>query len=231
MSLSVVYTGTRQPEPPPGVRVLHLPMLAIEPREVDESAVRSYAQPGTNLVFYSSNGVDSVARQTRLLDEAPSGVRFWAVGSKTAEALQILGHGNVSVPADEAFDGLVEELPAGRHVSFELEGGIRSLADARPNDSVLTVVCYASVPQVDDERPIWRQSAPDWIVFTSPRGFDSFLAHTAADAWLRASRTAAIGPTTAESMTARGHQPTFVPDEPDGEKLLQSLASIDESDP
>lgn len=230
MTATVLYTGTRLPEAPASLRLLHVPMLAIEPRPVDESAIRSFAQPGTHLVFYSSNAVDSVASTTRLLHETPSAARIWAVGEKTAEALRTLGVGAVETPSDERFEGLVRELPPGRHISFELEAGERSLADARPDDEVLTVVCYASTGRVDDTHPIWRDAPPEWIVFTSPRGFDTFLAHEVARQWLSRARTAAIGPTTAAAMTARGFEPSFVADEPDAEHLLQRLASIDESD-
>ncbi len=221
---SILYTGTRPPKGFGG-EVEHLPMLAIEFHPIDESGVRDFAERPCHFVFYSRNGVRSVADQTRLLNELPPAASVWAVGSRTSE--ELAAHGvRAESPSDQRFAGLIEELPGGRLISFEIADGDRSLAEERPNDEVLTVVAYAS-KAASIPSDFWDRPPLPWVVFTSPRGFASFASHDGAARWFEVSRLAAIGPTTAEAMEAAGHPPDHIAAKPDADELIESLLSID----
>jgi uroporphyrinogen-III synthase len=233
-TVSVLYTGLRAPaEVPPGLSVVHRPMLDVEWTDASPSDLEGLLTPEAILVVYSRTAVERLDVQDWLarlpeLTELP----WWAVGQKTADALETRLGLRAQVPDDQHFDGLVETLSrhlrdAGprRLISLSLEGTRRDLDAALPEGASDWVDCplyrtvKAEYPNLAEEL---RVQPPDWIAFTSSKGVDAFASNVdleSADA-----RIAAIGPSTAEHLRTLGLSVDFVPDEPGRAALLSGLS-------
>jgi uroporphyrinogen-III synthase len=233
-TVTVLYTGLRAPsEVPAGLRVMHRPMLEVEWTDASTSDLRKLLTPEAMLVVYSRTAVERLDAQD-WLDQLPelAGLPWWAVGQKTAEALQerlgIWAH----VPDDQHFDGLVDALNrhlrnAGprRLISLSLDGTRRDLNAALPDgssdwfDLPLYRTVEAEYPNLAEEL---RAQPPDWIAFTSSKAVDAFAANV--DLVSANARIAAIGPSTADHLRTLGLSVDFVPDEPGRAAVLSGLS-------
>ena len=231
--LRVLYTGLRAPEEvSDGIDLRHRPMLEIEWTDVTPADLGELLTPQTTLLVYSRTAVDRLDREDWLarlsgLAERP----WWSVGHKTAEALKRRLGIDARVPSEQNFEGLLAELSrrrprAGtyRLVSLSLEGTTRDPGPALSEDGTwhdlpLYRTVPATYPSLDEELSDW---SPDWILFTSPKGIDGFMANV--DFSDVDARIAAIGPTTAEHLESYGLAADFVPDEPGRDALLRGLS-------
>ena len=233
-TVTVLYTGLRAPtDVPAGLRVMHRPMLEVEWTDASTSDLQNLLTPEAVLVVYSRTAVERLDAQD-WLEQLPelAGLPWWAVGQKTAEALQdrlgIWAH----VPEDQHFDGLVDALKrhlrnAGprRLISLSLEGTRRDLNAALPDGSSESVdlplyrTVEAEYPNLAEEL---RARPPDWIAFTSSKGVDAFASNV--DLGSVDARIAAIGPSTAEHLRTHGLSVDFVPNEPGRAALLSGLS-------
>lgn len=224
--ISVVYTGTREPQPVEGLELHHLPMLERTGLPLRDDVRDVLANPETVAIFYSKNAADCVLGELSEDDFAEA--EIWAVGARTAKYLSNRLARSIHRPDDQEFHGLVEALRpvvAGRTVvSFELEGTSRRLSSAGLDADVISVDAYATTPcHWDDLDGLLRRIGPQWVVFTSPRGYESFadnLHHrTIGDSY----RVAAIGSTTRDAILRAKGRVDFVPNVPSVPALLREL--------
>ena len=231
--LRVLYTGLRAPEDvPAGIDLRHRPMLEIEWTDATPADLGELLTPNTTLLVYSRTAVERLDREgwlARLPGLADR--RWWSVGHKTADALKRRLGIDARVPSEQSFEGLLAELSrrrprAGsyRLVSLSLEGTTRDPGPALSEDGTwhdlpLYRTVPATYPNLDGELSHWK---PDWILFTSPKGIDAFMAN--ADVSNVDARIAAIGPTSAAHLESYGLAADFVPDEPGRDALLRGLS-------
>lgn len=228
--IKIVYTGTRPPEPVPGVEIVHLPMLERVDRAIPAEVADVLRSPTAHriAVFYSQNAAQTVLEA--LGPEAFDGVEVWAVGEKTAQWLAQRLSSPVHRPQDQSFAGVVTELRGALKgetivVSFELAGTERRLDEARLPMRVLSVLAYETVPcHWDDLDGLLRRLAPRWVVFASPRAYDAFCANLHHRVIGDAYRVAAIGPTTRTAIERAGGRVDFTPETPDLAELMAALA-------
>jgi len=235
MTVCAVYTGTRAPDDPPeGLRLRHVPLLAARPVDIDEQRIAELAAEPAALLVYSRNAVRALAESgaERLLGELDRHL-WWAVGRKTAEALAERFDVDARVPDRQNFEGLREaladaELPD-RVVALSLEGTHRDIEPARADRSIAfeDVSVYRTGP-VDYSPPFDPFRAADWLMFASPRAVEVFAElDRAHDPGPHAEHTriAAIGPTTAAALRDNELAPDYVPDEPSLDAMMAAIAS------
>ncbi len=233
--IRVLDTGTRRPDRiPECLDVRHQPALRRSPVEVDTTLVSELLSRRRHLVFYSRYAVQVVVDK-KLIATADDH-RLWAVGQKTATALEKNFAGPIQIPDDECFTGLRQALSqcdeALPIAAFGLLGTTRDLSSIAAQWGVdfTCIPVYQSVP-VDAESLVRAFTAhrPHWITVTSSRGAHSIAdaldagtlrrLHTAGDL-----RFAAIGPSTAETMRELELDAAVVLQTPTRAGLLQSIA-------
>jgi uroporphyrinogen-III synthase len=92
---------------------------------------------------------------------------------------------------------------------------------------VVSVDAYTTMPcHWDDLDGLLRRLNPQWVVFTSPRGYQAFASNlhhrTIGDSY----RVAVIGDTTRDAVTASGGRVDFVPPMPSVSELLRELRNL-----
>ncbi len=227
--VTVVYTGTRAPTfEDARLRVAHMPMLEAAPVDFDHKKVQLLVKQPCTLVFYSQNSVHVVAQSGVLDDIDLSKHSVWAVGEKTAAAIETRFEVTAKTPDDERFEGLVETFerhsPALPAVAFGLKDSPRSLASALAETSdIYDIPVYRTCPRLFPglAQKIAELDA-DWIAFTSPRGVGTFVSQ-ADGVDFNALGLAAIGPTTAGALTERGLEPSLVMETPDKNEMMAAI--------
>ncbi|MFW5968143.1 MAG: uroporphyrinogen-III synthase [Persicimonas sp.] len=228
-SVCVVYTGISEPDTHhPLLEIEHLPMLQVGPVDFDAEKVRALTRQPCTLVFYSKNSARIVAEHGLFEGIDLSNHTVWAVGQKTAAAVEAHLDVSARVPERERFEGLVDQLNSGDHarpiVAFSLQGSPRELPRALDDrEDVFEIPVYRTFPRPYPalvER--LADLSPDWIAFTSPRGVDTFISQ-AEGFDLSAVALAAIGPTTAGALRDHGLSPAIVLDTPDRERMMERI--------
>jgi uroporphyrinogen-III synthase len=231
--IRVVYTGTRRADDVRGLIIDHLPMLERVALPLpDDLSVRLRGDGGhadRRAVFYSRNAAKVVFDQ--LTPEDFDGVQVWAVGARSAEWLADRLGRDVRSPERQDFEGLVSELSDAVSTdtllfSFELAGTERRLDRRGLPAEVLSIPVYETVAcNWDDLDGLLRRIEPAWVVFASPRGWESFrdnLHHRpVGDAY----RVAVIGPNTRDAIVEQGGRVDLVAATPDLEELLREIAA------
>lgn len=233
----VVHTGTRPPtEIPEGLELRHVPMLEVEPVEVNTERLSKLTQEPTGLVIYSRNATRCL-RKTGVDEVLTPFDRhtWWAVGEKSATHLHREFGVRARYPTEQNFEGLLAEFATAELpdsvIAFSLEGKERDLGPVL-NDRGITftdVPVYRTVP-AEFDGPLAEFEDADWIVLTSPRGvrvFHDLVETGEAVPDLSAVRVAAIGPTTAESLAELDIDVDFVPGEPGLDAILRAIAADD----
>ncbi|MGM0555997.1 MAG: uroporphyrinogen-III synthase [Myxococcota bacterium] len=229
----IAYTGTRAPDvQDSGFVLLHLPMLESDPVEFNPAIIAELLKAEVQVVFFSSKAVSAVSNSPLEKHFDADNVQIWAVGSKTAEAIEDALGVVANVPDRQDFDGIcaaLERPDTRKIVVFGLEGGPRNLGDALTDRVVHEFPVYRTFPRLyPNLGDVLREFAPDWIAFTSPRGLDAFASQ--ADqfdfAW-RDVDTAAIGPTTGDSLREHGLEPRVELDTPGRNRLVRALLDTD----
>jgi len=158
------------------------------------------------------------------LVQAWSGRRAYAVGPKTAERLQALGlhpQGAETGSAQALAAHIVEDAPA---------GPLLFLAGNRRRDALPEALRAANVPfdelVVYETHPRTGFTLPPadgttWLVFFSPSGLEAV--ERAHGEGIEGYRIAAIGPTTADALTAAGHSVEAVAETPSPEGVAVAL--------
>lgn len=229
----VVYTGTSAPtNVPDALELIHTPMLAAEPAEVDTDRLADLADRSVALVVYSRNAVRALQRDGVHAALAPFDRHdWWAVGDKTAALLAETFGVEARVPDQQNFDGLsdaldrADDLPE-RVISLSLEGKFRHLAPVlEPRDIAFYDVPVYRTVGVDYEPPYDEFREADWLVFTSPRGVRHFfdLEDETPPPLADGLQFAAIGPKTAGTLRDHGRPPDFVPDSPSKSAIIEAI--------
>jgi len=182
------------------------------------------------MVVTSQRAVAAVmaARQGRPL---PAKLRTAAVGEKTAAALVAAGAASPITAAGAGALALIAQLRDEDHwpgkrvlLPRALEGG-RELAVAfkRWGASVDQIVAYCTVARPPAEIvDAWRAACPDAVVVASPSAARALVQALGAECLRRLVRVAAMGPTTAMTLTALG-VPAIVPARSDFEAIADLL--------
>ena len=182
------------------------------------------------MVVTSQRAVTAVmaARRDRPL---PARLRTAAVGEKTAAALIAAGATSPIIAASPGAMALIAHLRDADHwpgkrvmLPRALEGG-RELADAfrRWGASVDQIVAYCTVARPCEEiADAWQAARPDAVVIASPSAARALVQAVGAENLRRLARVAAMGPTTAMTLTALG-VPAMVPARSDFEAVADLL--------
>lgn len=184
------------------------------------------AQPArySGLIVTSPRAVRAVA-QTDFegpLQAAWSSKPAYAVGPKTAEALRELGLTPTGEGTGSA--GALASVIAKEKFPYLFLSGNRR-RDTLPNALRETstpfdeLIVYETGLRSSIDLP--EAAAGDWLVFFSPSGIEAVARHTDASA-LRY-RLAAIGPTTAEALRARGASVEAVAERPSSQALVAAI--------
>lgn len=233
--ISVAYTGTRAPEnPPERLRLLHRPLLEVEPIPVNVERLGFLTSSPAGIVLYSRNAIRSLRKSGSYRSLAPFDRHtWWTVGQKTARLLHREFGVRARFPDDQCFAGLKFELADAplpeRVVAFSLEGKERDLAPVLDDRGIefADIPVYRTEP-VDYERPSEVAAEADWLVLTSSKGVRALFDReepSVVTAAIEGTAVATIGPKTAETARELGLEVNHVPDEPDCDALLEYLAS------
>ncbi|MFB6264528.1 MAG: uroporphyrinogen-III synthase [Bradymonadaceae bacterium] len=226
----VLYTGTRPPEVDRSdVTVDHVPMLEAKPLDIRPDQVTALLDGPVAVVIYSRNAVaalDELGLGSELADRDE--IEWWAVGPKTADAVEEVVGTRPEIPERHDFEGIKAELARTdlpeRVVALSLAGNRRDLSSVLRSRGV----AFTDRP-VYETRPVdhpdlaarLREAPPDWVFLTSPRGVAIFMAQAGGTVPER-TRLAAIGPSTAQALSGRGVQVDAVPDDPSVEGMFDA---------
>ncbi len=222
--------------------------LPEDRREIEEF-IRGAARGDQDLiVFLSVNSVRSlfqVAEDAGLADDIVNrmeDITVVAIGSKTWEALRVLGVEATIVPDDQSSQGVVnslieiglEGLRIGIPRSSRADGTLRRALEAR-GAVVREVTAYESglprdlSPAIDLIVALGRGEV-DAVTFTSASTgrnlFEIANAHASSaelEEGLRGAVVAAIGPATSEALKELGVRVDVVPSKPSTEALIGAL--------
>ena len=167
-----------------GFEPIFFPVIEIRPIENNIALDRAFAKLGCYdwIVFTSVNAVDVLfERFSYTLLEKGSGLKFAAIGPKTAEALQARGIDLDFVPdeyvAESILPGLGDVrgkwvlLPRGEIARKALPEAI-----AEAGGIAHEIAVYRTLPvQPDPEGLAALKSGIDWVTFTSPSTVQNFV--------------------------------------------------------
>ncbi len=225
-----------------GADVIEAPTIEISPPEdaapIDAALAR--LRDFDWLVLTSPNGAEALMSHlvARGMDARTlAGVKIAAVGPATAEALSRRSITADLLPAEFTTAALGEALVAadagsGRvllvraDIATGMLGDILRAAGAKVEEvAIYRTARPAALPQRAVEA--LRAGKVDWITFTSSSTVENFLAllKSAGDVNLSGVRLAAIGPVTAETLSAAGLTPTVVAEPHTIEGLADAIVS------
>ncbi len=243
-TISILYTGITAPDvlkhqpSHQNIALTHLPMLESRPIEFDRAHVRSLLQKPAAIVFYSQIAVGYMLDQGIFDDIDLTDKTFWAVGQKTARLLERELQVSVQVPAEENYEGLkiaFEEAfqsspPPPTLLALSLQGVHRDFSEicARRGIAFEDVSVYeTSATGADRLAQTLTNSSFDWIVFTSPRGVQTFFEHLNtienADSLPTNWRLAAIGPSTEKAIKIAGYTAHITVPAPDRNLIIDAI--------
>lgn len=175
-------------------------------------------------VFTSVNGVKALEQLMKNGLQVRPEVQFFAVGSKTKEALEDLG-----------LDAKIPRIQDGKHLADLIieEGKIKSVIYFHGNlsrDEMSDNLKDAGIEVLETEvyksiiSPVEMPNTPvDAILFYSPSAVEGFRQGKGFEDELPA--LFAIGPTTAEALQKETDRPVGVADIPDTKELLKTVAN------
>ena len=232
-ALRILDTGTRAATPPSEiVEVRHQPALVRRRLPVDADQLSVTLSTPAHIVFYSRFAVQCMADRITDVDDH----RLWAVGPKTAARVGEAWGVDAEFPDEHHFSGLRAQLEQcddrRRIVAFGLRGKPRDLGDIADdwNTAFHSIDVYSSEPAPGDElRTAFDDFRPHWIAVTSSRGAQAIadgvgrsrLAALQSEDKLR---VAAIGPSTAQTLTGLEIRPDLICDDPDRDAMLEAIA-------
>jgi uroporphyrinogen-III synthase len=229
----------------------HLRTLGAEVREVPSIAFADPADPAPLdaalvalggfewVVFTSGTAVDRTIDRLEALGKraaALAPLRLAAVGPATAERLARRVREPDLVPAEAKGDALAATLGAhvrGRRVLFPrpAEGRPETVAGLLAAGAELTAVeayrTVAAPPETIAPLAAWLTGGEvDAVAFASPSAVDAVVGGLGpVAALLRRVVLAAIGPTTAEALRARGFEAAVQPERYTGRDLADAIAA------
>lgn len=229
-----------------GAVPLLYPCIAIEPpedmRALDAALLAVAAGRYDWVVLTSANTVRVLAGRAQALGLSPSiwaGVHLAAIGAPTDEAAAaLLGRSAGLVPDESVAEGLAQALvgsaPAGQRILLpqaDIARPVLAQALAAAGLEVTPLAAYRTTPGrggVDLPALLASPNAGvDAIIFTSSSTARNLLRRLAEEGGdctlLHNICLAAIGPVTAETLSAAGFPPTIVAQEQSLEGLVQAL--------
>lgn len=235
--LRVIDTGTTPAYPiPAGMEVCHFPALIRSPLEIRRSDVEALLARPHQILFYSCFAIEVVSNAQLISN--PGDHNYWAVGSRSAEAIEVHFGVVPGSPEIEDFEHLKEMVLASGIKRPILSLGL--LGQYRPLDDVAAALgvswndfsVYESRASDQEKcRELLKHFDPHWITFTSSRGARAFVDALGAEV-LREKlqrkelRLAAIGPSTAATLVQADLEPTLVATIPDRRLLLAEISRI-----
>ncbi len=246
-AISILYTGITQPdflEPQNAsrnIKLAHVPMLKSRPIDFDLALVRELLQKPTAIVFYSQIAVRYMIDQGVFNEINLSDKVFWAVGQITAKLIEQELNVSVHVPAEENFEGLKiafesADLPP-TLLALSLQGVHRDFSEvcARRGIAFKDVSVYeTSAIGAEQLAKTLQNSSFDWIVFTSPRGVETFFEHLKSlddtfdnvtfskQSW----QIAAIGPSTEMAIEQAGYTAHLTVEAPDRNRIVNAILEL-----
>lgn len=246
-AISILYTGINPPdvlEPhnaSKNIALAHVPMLESRPIEFDRTHVRELLQKPTAIVFYSQIAVRYMIDQGVFDGIDLNDKVFWAVGQVTAQLLEQELKVCVHVPPEENFEGLkiafeTAALPPAL-LALSLQGVHRDFSEicARRGIAFEDISVYeTSAIGTEQLAKTLQNSRFDWIVFTSPRGVETFFEHLKSlhnmfenvtfskQSW----NMAAIGPSTKKAIEQAGYTAHLTVDAPDRNRIINAILDL-----
>lgn len=167
-----------------GFEVIFFPVIEIQPIENNPALDRALAKLDCYewVVFTSVNGVEVVFdKYTQLFSGNGIGVRFAAIGPKTAEALQVRGVTPNFVPEEYVAEAVLPGLGDLKNKWVLLpraEVARKALPEAIVEAGGIAheIAVYKTLPvQPDPNGLAALRSGVDWITFTSPSTVQNFV--------------------------------------------------------
>jgi len=222
-----------------GARVIEAPVIAFEEPRDWSAADDALGHPSAYdwIVFTSANAVERtlgrmllLGRDLRALEQAA----LVAIGPATARGLQERGLRPALVPASSRAEGLLELLGAGslsgKRVLIPRAEVAREILpeQLRSMGAVVDVVVVyrtVPVPVAEPIRDLLVARRVDAVTFTSSSTVENLIAGIGGPDLLRGPALAAIGPVTAETVTAHGLIPAIVARRASVEDLVESISA------
>ena len=175
----VLHTGLRAPKERPGERVIHCPLIAIQPLPSHSQQLlncQMELEKATHVVFTSQTAVEEFFSKWGCLVREKI---FLAIGQATASAIHRLGY-QVSAIADESTSEGVVELLRGidlnrAHLLWPHSAQSREVIDIYLQNSGISFascVLYDVVPKIPKSLP--EITSFDEVAFTSPSTVKAF---------------------------------------------------------
>lgn len=240
--IRVIDTGTLPATPIPArLKTLHLPALQRRHVPFDQAILDTLNSTPHHLLFYSAYAVEMLARHRN--NAFGPQHHYWAVGSRTAEAIGAHLGRRAHSPDIEDFAHLAALLRESNlsHdlIAFSLKGKTRNL---RPIATALGVASreipvYESIHQAPEFlRKGFNDFQPRWIAFTSSRGVDAYIEALGVERLQTLADDqqlffATIGTPTAETLAHHGLVATLIAEIPDRAQLLESIAALESFSP
>lgn len=164
--IKVLHTGIREAQKVEGIQFFHAPALCTEMVKIHTKRGEGIGEDITGIFFFSPRAVQSVFSQGIKLPES----EYYVVGSQTAHRLNALYHRQSTV--FQTFAKLRESYVETRNeLSFELLDGPRSMKNV--SKKIQVIPCYETTYASLPVQKIYEFDS-DWVVFTSPKGVQSF---------------------------------------------------------
>jgi len=221
-----------------GFEPIYFPVIEIRPIENNPALDRALDKLNCYewVVFTSVNGVDVVfGRYSPLLLGRVSGVKFAAIGPKTAEALKARGVTPDFVPEEYVAEAILPGLGDLQNKWVLLpraEIARKALPETivKAGGTVHEIAVYKTLPtQPDIEGLAALKSGVDWITFTSPstvQNFVEIVRQQNLDPFKLANnpKIACIGPITEHAAREEGFEVDLVAEKYTTEGLINALS-------
>ncbi|NPA12547.1 MAG: uroporphyrinogen-III synthase [Aquificae bacterium] len=213
-----------------GLQPILFPTIRFEELDFDRERLKK----ADIVVFSSQNSVKF------LLDRIPlqllEGKLIIATGEKTKKLLEKRGITGITTPqvyTGEYVAKLIKGLPDYKNKScivVRAKEGINNWIDSLSNDMDISILpvyqtVYNTPDNVDYVESLYREGKVDYTLFTSPSTFKGFKA-VFPDNWreyLKKTKVAVIGTTTAKALGKEGVSPSIIPKKFTVEEVLKAI--------
>ena len=196
--IRVLHTGLSLPEKRKGITLDHRPLLEVSFLKIEQKDLEGEHDA---MCFFSPRAVDSLFIQKIDLPD----IRTFVVGTKTKEKLKVCY--DVDAESFLDFKDFSNYYKGERLLSFELLGSPRSVAalsEGTHGNPCKVIPVYQTHFRNSSAIDL---SLFDWIIFTSPKGVESFLSQVDLAAFQ--GEVACVGGSTYTALFQRGIFPRF----------------------
>ena len=218
-----------------GAQCVEIPTIEIvEPTDRYQSLDQALDRISTFdiIIFTSVNGVDRFFARLidKNIDVRTLKAKFAAIGSSTEAALRARGFIADYVPGEfraEALIKLLRNKVDGKEILIARAEEARSILPIelrRMGATVEVAAAYKTISAVDREIAVGNI---DWITFTSSSTVKNFVKSFGVEI-LSKTKTAAIGPITADTLRSYGVEPTVIAEEYTIDGLINAVVNAKE---